>query len=357
MIEVLRRICPYPTIDEQGNIYNGLQIKQPKTCKKCASKPCRNVLSIVSSEPYHQVCEFGYSVVSIPTVYGPLWINGVYVPFANAAMVSQRRKSNRSQKVPWKILLAYSKALSEANEPIQREFSKQVKESISTLHDIKTAVNVVLRNAEAIIASLPGQDDAERIDQAEPSLRALLKSVNLLNSRLCLVSIIANPESASYGQARRTPVYKLFHLMTRLFEEEGARRSIRIRMMGSSFNTPSLHDSFETIPLVLLDNAVKYANPNSEILVRVHDTDTAKGSCTAQVESLGQLIPRDLQPLIFQRGFRTPDAKTLASAGSGLGLYIAKVVAEANNCTITYEARALGSKMDFGYNTFTVNIN
>jgi hypothetical protein len=138
------------------------------------------------------------------------------MPFHNTKMDAPTRKANRSQKVSWEQASAYAALLAAAEGRIHDEIGRKAKEAIAGLHDIKTAVSVVFRNTEAIMRNLQGYDDGEKIENADPALKGLLKSVNLLNSLLNLASIIANPDSASFGQPRRTPVYKLFRLMGRL---------------------------------------------------------------------------------------------------------------------------------------------
>lgn len=357
MLDILRSTCPFPTISPEGDLKDGQNIAQPKKCLKCAAKSCRSLFKAVNDDGLrHAVCEHSYSVMRLPTRHGPMLINGVFVPFQNTVMDAPARKANRSQKVTWEQARGYAALMGAAEQRIQAEIGQQVKDAVAGLHDIKTAVSVVFRNAEAIIYSLPGFDDADKIDHADPSLKALLKSVNLLNSRLNLVSIVANPESASYGQPRPTRVYRLFHLMARLFEAEAVRRNVRITMAGQSHSSAMLHDSFETIPLVLLDNAVKYATAGSEIVVRVNDTNRPAQPCTAVVESIGPAIPPEHRAAVFERGFRAPQAKAAVSSGSGLGLYIAKIVADANNCKLQYSARVFRSGAEGGANCFTVMV-
>jgi signal transduction histidine kinase len=357
MLDILRSTCPFPTISPEGDLKDGLNVAQPKKCLKCVAKSCRSLFAAANSDGLrHAVCEHSYSVMRLPTRHGPMLINGVYVPFQNTVMDAPTRKSNRSQKVTWEQAQGYARLIAAAEQRIQTEIGRQVKDAVAGLHDIKTAVSVVFRHAESIIYSLPGYDDGERIESADPALKALLKSVNLLNSRLNLASIVANPDSAKYGQPRRTPVYKVFHLMARLFEAEAARRNVRIRMAGESYDHAQLRDSFETIPLILIDNAVKYATAGSEIVVRVNDTSRPMEPCTATVESIGPVIPLEYRAAIFERGFRAPQAKAAVSSGSGLGLYIAKIVADANNCKLQYSARVFRGGAEDGANCFTVTV-
>lgn len=357
MLGILRKTCPFPTIDEEGTLFDGLSIAQPLKCRKCVKKSCRQQLAKSSDRAVlHDACEYGYSVVSIPTTYGSMWVNGVFVPFQNTAMDAKMRKANKSQKTPWEQVIRYAAALQGATAAIQAELREHTADAVAGLHDIKTAVGIVLRNAEAIVSKLPGYDDYERIENADSSLKSLLKSVNLLDSRLKLGALVANPDSASYGQKRQTPVYKLFHRMVRLFEEIASRRRLRLRMDGISHNRLLLYDSIETLPLVLIDNAIKYAEESTEIIVKVDDVFSRSDACIAQVESFGPIVPEADRAEIFKRGFRSVTAMTMASSGSGLGLFIARIVADANRCQISYSAQPVSANVSVGRNVFTVHL-
>ena len=319
------------------------------------TRTCRDaLLACKDTAPTHAICEHDYSLISVPTSYGSLWINGIFVSLKNTAMDAPMRKANRSQKAAWEKVEAYALSLGSAAGEIQQEIEKQTRESVAGLHDIKTAVGVVLRSAEAIVATLPGYTDNERIEQADPPLKALLKAVNLLESRLALASIIANPASAKYGQPHRTPVYRLFHLMVRLFEQEASSRGVWLKMAGESRNELMLFDSFSTLPLVLIDNAIKYSSKHKDVVVFV--TDLGKDHCKVTVESRGPLVPPQLRDKIFERGFRAPTAKRMVAAGSGLGLYIAKIVSDANGCQLTYSGTSRQHTDEEGKNVFSLVI-
>lgn len=299
------------------------------------------------------MCREGYSVLRVISPFGPLWINGVVVPGSNTARDARWRKANKSQKATSERVAAYSQSLDLATSAIRAAIQNEASEAITGLHDINTAVGVLLRNAEAIVAGLEGKDDYERIENAAPALKSLLKSVNLLESRLKLAFLIANPESAKYGQRRNTPVYRLFHLMLRLFEQEAQRRGVTLRMTGTSYNTLLLYDSFATIPLVLIDNAIKYSPKKREIMVHVEDSGR---TCRARVESWGEIVPHQYRNKIFERGVRAPGAKKNAAAGAGLGLYIAKIVADANACSLSYWATTKRHDDTEGTNVFALDI-
>ena len=96
---------------------------------------------------------------------------------------------------------------------------------------------------------------------------------------------------------------------------------------------------------ILLDNAVKYTPRGGEVAVTVSEHDSR---VSLEVSDTGIGIPRDQIPLIFERFYRTDEART--AGGSGLGLSIARQIAEAHGGTIAVE-----SKLDEG-STFVLRI-
>jgi signal transduction histidine kinase len=84
---------------------------------------------------------------------------------------------------------------------------------------------------------------------------------------------------------------------------------------------------------ILLDNAVKYTPEGGKITVRVGEVES---SVALEVSDTGVGISEDQLPLVFERFYRADAAR--AEGGVGLGLSIARQIAEAHGGTI--EARS-----------------
>jgi two-component system sensor histidine kinase ResE len=80
---------------------------------------------------------------------------------------------------------------------------------------------------------------------------------------------------------------------------------------------------------ILLDNSVKYTPEGGSVTVGVEEHD---GSVALTVTDTGIGIPEDQLPLVFERFFRADAAR--AEDGVGLGLSIARQIAEAHGGTI-----------------------
>jgi signal transduction histidine kinase len=85
-------------------------------------------------------------------------------------------------------------------------------------------------------------------------------------------------------------------------------------------------DRLRQVLVNLIDNAVKYSRPGEEVHVEAQTTD---GVVLIEVVDAGPGIPPDQQKVIFEKFGR---AKTgdLAKPGTGLGLFIARSIAEAH---------------------------
>jgi two-component system, OmpR family, sensor histidine kinase KdpD len=86
--------------------------------------------------------------------------------------------------------------------------------------------------------------------------------------------------------------------------------------------------------LQVLDNASKYASPASPITLRVMSTDA---EVVISVQNEGSFIPPEERLRIFQRFYRSPGSQHKAS-GTGIGLSVAKRIAEAHHGRVWVES-------------------
>jgi signal transduction histidine kinase len=121
--------------------------------------------------------------------------------------------------------------------------------------------------------------------------------------------------------------------------------SIRYAPLASPVRVNFDRTRIEQALAILLDNAVKYTPQGGEVTVSVSEHDSW---VNLEVSDTGVGIPKDQIPLIFERFYRTDEART--TGGSGLGLSIAWQIAEAHGGTIAVE-----SKLDEG-STFVLRV-
>lgn len=93
-------------------------------------------------------------------------------------------------------------------------------------------------------------------------------------------------------------------------------------------NLPELFGDISQIKLVLenfLDNAIKYIKGVGDVKIKILKKDQ---NIYFEVADNGVGIPNDDQKYIFQKFFRSGNARRIQTQGSGLGLYICKTIIE-----------------------------
>ena len=93
----------------------------------------------------------------------------------------------------------------------------------------------------------------------------------------------------------------------------------------------------------LIENAVKYSKRDSEIVISgVSDSSKAK-LISVTIENSGIPLRREDTERVFERGYRTADARNQYPAGTGFGLYIAKRIVELHEGSISAVPSRVGA--------------
>jgi K+-sensing histidine kinase KdpD len=123
------------------------------------------------------------------------------------------------------------------------------------------------------------------------------------------------------------------------FQESGRKKQMKIHMVDreTQYKVKADPDLLRQVFINLFDNGVKYAHPSTDIIVRSH---IQKKSNDLLIEVINQSdpIPRELWDRIFEVGFRGENAQRLIASGTGLGLYICRLIVSVYNGSITYTA-------------------
>ena len=88
---------------------------------------------------------------------------------------------------------------------------------------------------------------------------------------------------------------------------------------------------------ILCDNAVKYSDPETTITLSC--VENQDGDCCLAVQDMGQGIPAEELPKIFDRFYRSDKARKSDSGGHGLGLSIARIIVIAHKGKIKVKSK------------------
>ena len=100
-------------------------------------------------------------------------------------------------------------------------------------------------------------------------------------------------------------------------------RDIQLHQMTNGLYVKGNKDQLEQIVYILIDNALKYSENEVKLLLFEHENQAI-----LKVTDYGQGISEEELPHIFDRFYRIDKARTRETGGTGLGLPIAKSIAE-----------------------------
>ncbi|MBI2409774.1 GAF domain-containing protein [Candidatus Kaiserbacteria bacterium] len=123
------------------------------------------------------------------------------------------------------------------------------------------------------------------------------------------------------------------------FKEEATRLGITLDLTAPDHALSAVSVDREKMMLAvgnLIDNAIKYTPEGGTVSVTLEEKD---GSLSLSVRDTGIGIAEKDQAFLFNKFFRSPNAVLKETAGSGLGLYIAKQIVEINHGTLRFASR------------------
>ena len=124
--------------------------------------------------------------------------------------------------------------------------------------------------------------------------------------------------------------------MTEPFREPLALRGITLQtQLSEKIQISANREQIERLLSVLLENALKYANDNGEVIVSLqHKNEGRKSKAVLRIENTCTELPAVTTQALFERFRRGDEARTREKGGYGIGLAVAKACAEANGGSI-----------------------
>ncbi len=124
-----------------------------------------------------------------------------------------------------------------------------------------------------------------------------------------------------------------------IFKATAFAKSYNVEIkLDAENNLPMLFGNAAQIELVVenfLDNAIKYMRGGGQIKIKILKRDK---NIYFEINDTGIGIPKEDQKYIFQRFFRSENARRVQTQGSGLGLYICKTTIEKNGGKIGFKS-------------------
>lgn len=240
----------------------------------------------------------------------------------------------------------------ETNKHI-RELERMKTDFVSIAsHQLRTPLTAINWYVEMLLSGDAGQltqDQRSYLQEIEISTKRMVTLVNdLLNvSRIETGRLKIEPVSIDIVAFAKDVIHELMPW--------AQAKSCSIKLNVSQESLPYIPIDASLMRQVidnLLTNAIRYSSPlkecdialtltlqNEGIAPEANDPFVPSSSLIIAVSDKGIGIPQESQPRIFEKFFRADNAATTEVRGSGLGLYLAKMIVEASGGKIWFESQ------------------
>ncbi len=203
-------------------------------------------------------------------------------------------------------------------------------------HQLKTPLTSIKWLSEMLVAEgaeplTPKQE--EYIKNIKSSARQMVEMVNdLLNmSRIELGTLAMTLSDFS--------IDTLLHDVAREQEHAAAQRKVKVNLVSDP-NFPTMHADEKLVRMMLqnlLSNAIKYSREGGTVDYTLSLVSVPNDAIYLVVKDSGIGIPESEREKVFQRLYRATNAQKLVPDGTGLGLYVIKIVLARAGGSITFE--------------------
>ena len=208
----------------------------------------------------------------------------------------------------------------ERSEELRNEFIANVS------HELKTPMTTIAGFADGILdGTIPKDQEDKYLATIADETRRLSRLVRHMLSLSRLRS-----EGSDLAKRRDFDLNELIVRTLLNFETraEDKRLGMDLQLPEDHMTVTADPDSITQVLYNLLDNAVKFAQPDSAITVALRKEN---GKAYVSVKNRGETIPADDLPLIFDRFHKSDRSRSLDRDGVGLGLYLVKSILDAHN--------------------------
>lgn len=301
-----------------------------------------------ATERFHHGLLLLSPVLLLLAAAGSYWISRKALRPVDALAQAARgiTDSNLNQRLPVPEtrdeLSRLSETLNEMLSRIESAFQRVRQFTADASHELRTPVSLMRTEAEiALRRDRTAEEYREALQQI--SMEAA-RTGGLLESMLALARTDARQERTRFAQVDCAAMLsELAHDWTGVLHDAGIRLTSSIGAGALFVNADPF--ALRRLLVILLDNARKYTPPGGEVTLRAH---SAEKRIVIEVEDTGLGIAPEHLPHIFDRFYRADAARSRAGGGVGLGLALARRLAELLDADLTVHS-------NFGHGTrFTV---
>lgn len=217
----------------------------------------------------------------------------------------------------------------EQSEAKRREFIANIS------HELRTPMTTIAGFADGILdGTIPREAEDKYLKKIADETRRLSRLVrNMLD--------LSQAEIKAVDKTKRTKFDLSELLLQTLLSFESRAKAKNLDVDPQLPQDPMIvyaeRDSITQVLYNLTDNAVKFAEPGSTITIRLYKKDK---KAYVSIKDVGETIPPDDLPYIFDRFHKSDRSRSLDKDGVGLGLYLVKRILNSHDEDIAVTSRS-----------------
>lgn len=250
----------------------------------------------------------------------------------------QQQESEHRQRLESEVRERTS-ALHEANQSLQQTDTRRRQLLADISHELRTPTTAIRGEAEITLRG--GERPAAQYREALQRIVATSRQLGSVIDDL-LAMARSDMETLSMVPQRVDVSEPLADALAQALALAGERH---IQIVAQAMPATTVYVMGDAqrlcqLLLLLLDNAVRYSHPGGCVNLRWWRSDEVPPTLVLEVVDQGIGIPAEELHQVFDRHFRGQGARLHRAAGSGLGLPIAKALAQAHGGSLTLESPA-----------------
>ena len=208
-------------------------------------------------------------------------------------------------------------------EPIERNVNAQARFISDASHELKTPLTSIQATNEVAL-----RRKSLKLADARNIIETNLEDVQRLQRMVAMLLELANDDRVLV--TRPTEVHEIVSRAMTDVAVQAGKKDVSIDDQTKNCLVEADGESAAQALTALLDNAIKYSPEEATVVVTTRET--MRGQVYISVQDQGPGISRREQQNIFDRFYRSDEARTHGdSGGYGLGLGIAKKIATAHH--------------------------
>lgn len=212
-----------------------------------------------------------------------------------------------------------------ALKPVEIAWKQQNQFIADASHELKTPLTVILANLQ-ILTSHKNQTIREQEKWLDNTKEEVRRMKQLVEELLFLARSDAKTVQADHTKKEPLDFSDTVLNGVLLFESIAFENKVDLKHdIEPDIPLEGCRDQLKQLVTILLDNGCKYAGKNGSVSVELKKVSH---HAVLKVQNTGELISPEEQKRIFERFYRTDKSRARKSGGYGLGLSIAKTIAE-----------------------------